>query len=87
MVVVHPPADGFGKIAYHVVQHIFCRNVRFLLFQFSLKHLCQTFFEITHEHFAAFAGKNALDISAALLKMVENMRDFSFYIISVFRNQ
>ena len=29
MVVVHPPADGFGKIADHVVQHIFCRNVKF----------------------------------------------------------
>ena len=85
MVVVHPPADSFGKIADHVVQHISRQDVRFLLFKFPLKHLCQAFFEITHEHFAAFAGENTRDISAVFLKMIEYVRDLSLYIFSVFR--
>ena len=49
-----------------MVQHIFFRDVRFLLFQFPLKHRCQTLFEITHEYFAALTGEDPPDIPAAV---------------------
>jgi hypothetical protein len=48
-----------------------------MLRQFPREQLHQVFLEVSHKHFSAFAGEDAFDIRAAVIQMVQDMRDFT----------
>ena len=73
----NPHAVFFREIAYHEVQKIVPRNVHPDLIHFSVEHLFQIFLEIAHEHLPALAGKDPLNISAAVLQVIKDMGDLT----------